>query len=220
MAVDVPRVTRVERGARIERRVGFGSGGALTRKLGVTGDGLGHGGMRIKTQGNALILLGPWDGVAYTGGTVYAVVTFVESLGCRYLWPGETGKVVPSRKTVTTGPMDARYAPQIGRRHIRFMSRGPRHFDAGLQRLLLSKEQYGQARSEAGKTVAFDGGISPFAFNYFYGGGGWSSTGAGIDSGYFAHTPMAVWREMDRHVSRFPRYPRTTGPRVRWHGTA
>jgi len=46
-------------------------------------------------------------------------------------------------------------------------------------------------------TSAFVGGIYTFAFNYFYGSGGWSSMGTSIDSGYFAHTPMAVWHEMD-----------------------
>jgi prepilin-type processing-associated H-X9-DG protein len=49
---------------------------------------------------------------------------------------------------------------------------------------------------------AFVGGIYTFAFNYFYGSGGWThmmidAYGEREENGFFKHTPMAVWHEMD-----------------------
>ena len=68
----------------------------LALSLGATVDGLGPGGVLIRTLPNALVLLGPSKTTpSDQSGTRYAVTTFLEdSLGCRFLWPGELGKVV------------------------------------------------------------------------------------------------------------------------------
>jgi len=161
----------------------------LTRKLEVTTTDLGRGGMRVKTSGNALILMGPPDGTTHSGGTVYAAVTFLEVLGCRYLWPGETGKVVPRRATIETGPLDIVYTPPVGQRHVRFMTEGPRGFSAGLRRLLLTRDEYERSRAQARLTVAsgswatwnFLGGSIGICGGHAGAGliGGWETHGTG-----------------------------------------
>lgn len=93
--------------------------GDLTAKLGVSGQELGPGGILVRTLGNAVVLIGdasPSD----PRGASYAAIALLEALGCRYLWPGELGKVVPKRATITVGPMDLCFTPPIGQRKIRW----------------------------------------------------------------------------------------------------
>jgi len=132
--------------------------GELTRRLGVTGEGLGHGGMLMKMTGNALILLGPYDGEPYCGGTVYAAYKFLESLGCRYLWPGESGKVVPRQRTIAVGPLEVRYTPPLGQRRIRISGPSARNFPTGLARLGVLMSDWHRAWAEANRTESFDRG--------------------------------------------------------------
>ena len=98
----------------------------LSRKLGVTSAELGVGGMRIKTMVNALVLLGhPTIGCAMGGplmdggGTRRAVVAFLEGLGCRYLWPGVTGLVLPRMTTIAVDATDISDTPPLGQRWVR-----------------------------------------------------------------------------------------------------
>ena len=62
----------------------------LSGALGVVTDGLGPEGIALKTMGNAVVVAGKDD-----AGLRHAAYTLLESVGCRYLWPGELGKVVP-----------------------------------------------------------------------------------------------------------------------------
>ena len=132
---------------------------ALTRKLGVTTKDLGPGGILIRSFPNALVILGsdaatPSD----SNGTHYAVTTFLEeSLGCRFLWPGELGKVVPINTTIAIAPIDRTETPLLRQRKIRNMSYGDR--DAkGLLRLRATEEDYHRLRAAAEKTESEDGG--------------------------------------------------------------
>src|SRR5262249_1951577 len=92
--------------------------GKLAGKLGLTSKGLGPGGILQSAKGNVLALFGtdartPSD----PNGTRYAVTTFLEDkLGVRYLWPGELGKVVPHRETITVADFRQRYAPNLAQR--------------------------------------------------------------------------------------------------------
>ncbi|MBN2270376.1 MAG: hypothetical protein JXN61_07175, partial [Sedimentisphaerales bacterium] len=103
---------RVEAGTTAQAFILVGEGN-LTTKLGTTSKGLGPGGIRIRTFDNGLAMLGPDDRTPSDPyGTRYAVTTFLENeLGCRYLWPGETGKVVPRKTTITIEPLDIRFTP-------------------------------------------------------------------------------------------------------------
>lgn len=96
----------------------------------------------VRTVGHALILAGNDSGATpdaedtiydsvpdapiYTPifrgrtGTLYAVYKFLEDeLGCRWLWPGSTGEVIPKHATVEVGALDITETPVLFRRHMR-----------------------------------------------------------------------------------------------------
>ncbi|MFH1718300.1 MAG: DUF4838 domain-containing protein [Planctomycetota bacterium] len=133
--------------------------GELTEKLGASSKGLGPGGILIRTVGNALVLLGPDDNTpSDPWGSRYAVTTFMEdALGCRYLWPGQSGKVIPRRKTIVVGAINMRFTPLLKQRNIRWSGYSSR-IQEGLDRLRFSKEEFLQARDEATKTQSQDPG--------------------------------------------------------------
>ena len=120
---------------------------AQAKELGATSEGLGPGGILIRTLPNALVLLGadaktPSD----AGGSRYAVTTFLEEvLGCRYLWPGDSGLVVPPRDTVKVPALDRKFTPIIVERHIRSNEYGER-IQLGLDQLLVKKDAWDRAR--------------------------------------------------------------------------
>ncbi len=120
---------------------------ALARELGASSAGLGPGGILIRTLPNALVLLGADAGTpADPWGSRYAVTTLLdETLGCRYLWPGETGLVVPARDTVTVPALDRRFSPVIVERHIRSNEYGER-IQTGLDLLASDKLAWDRLR--------------------------------------------------------------------------
>ncbi|MBM3333857.1 DUF4838 domain-containing protein [Candidatus Sumerlaeota bacterium] len=120
---------------------------ALAKSLGMTSEGLGPGGLLVKSGGNALALLGP-TGTTDPEGTTHAVIEFLEQLGCRYLWPGPLGKVAPKRDTIEIAPIEKRFTPPIGQRHIRFggMSERPQK---GLAALQLTVGEWEKGRDKA-----------------------------------------------------------------------
>jgi hypothetical protein len=131
----------------------------FTRKLGVTTKGLGPGGILIRSFPGSIVILGTDDATpSDRHGTHYAVTTFLEeSLGCRFLWPGELGKVVPTNTTIAIGPIDRTETPLLRQRKIRNMSYGDR--DAkGLLRLRATEEDYHRLRAKSEETESEDGG--------------------------------------------------------------
>lgn len=91
----------------------------LADGLGITTAGLGAGGIRLESRENALGLLGTDNG-ADPHGTMYAAVSFLEDeLGVRYLWPGESGKVVPKARTLVVGALHRAFTPPLAQRRIR-----------------------------------------------------------------------------------------------------
>ncbi|MFT5469572.1 MAG: DNA-binding beta-propeller fold protein YncE [Verrucomicrobiales bacterium] len=132
---------------------------ALTRKLGVTAKNLGPGGILIRSFPNALVILGSDDATpSDPNGTHYAVTTFLEdALGCRFLWPGELGKVVPKRTSISVAPIDRTETSLLRQRKIRDMTHSDR--DAkGLIRLRATEEDYHRLRAESEETESEDGG--------------------------------------------------------------
>lgn len=127
--------------------------GELTKKLGQSSKGLGPGGILIRTVGNALILLGADNNTPSDPfGSHYAVTTFLEdSLGCRYLWPGQAGKVIPKRKTIVVKKMNVNWTPLLKQRIVRWSGYNTR-IQEGLDRLGFSREDFLQARENASKT--------------------------------------------------------------------
>ena len=42
-----------------------------------------------------------------------------DQLGCRWIWPGDMGRVAPRRKTIVVGDLDIQETPLIKRRYFR-----------------------------------------------------------------------------------------------------
>ena len=83
--------------------------------------------VRTLDDENALVLAGrdggdsdePFYGDLQTG-TLYAVYDFLQDeLGCRWVWAGPTGRVVPERSTVAVNDLDIKETPELIRRHFR-----------------------------------------------------------------------------------------------------
>jgi hypothetical protein len=104
-----------------EARILVGDGEQV-RALGLSAADLPAEGILVATRPDTLVLVGS-DKTAVgqpTDGTYFAVSTFLQKeLGVRWIWPGETGEIIPLRETVTVGPLDYQYAPKILMRRIR-----------------------------------------------------------------------------------------------------
>lgn len=106
----------------------------LTKALGVTLDKVGPGGIVVKSGANTITLLAKDDGLDNGRYPVHARAVFrlLESWGCRYLWPGEVGKVVPRKPTVTVTDLNVQFTPPVGQRNIRSTPTGPGGYEQGL----------------------------------------------------------------------------------------
>lgn len=120
----------------------------LAKRLGVDTDTLEPETFLIKTTENALILAGEDGGSKSNArtGTLWAVYDFLQDqLGCRWIWPGEIGRVVPRRETIELGDLDVRETPVIKIRGFRMVAQ-EKHRAAyekeGLGRLLDLGETY------------------------------------------------------------------------------
>lgn len=70
----------------------------------------------IKTAGDALILAGN-EHPSYRG-TVYAVYEFLETLGCRWYFPGAYGEIIPKSATIVVEDMEVRSRPDFRFRNV------------------------------------------------------------------------------------------------------
>jgi hypothetical protein len=134
--------------------------GRLSALLGATTEQLGPGGILIRTYPNALVLLGSDDKTPNDPtGTRYAVTTFLEdSLGCRFLWPGEMGKVVPEQKTIEIPALDHSFTPALQQRRIRMAGDYGERKDHGVKRLGFVEADYHRFHQAATATNSRDGG--------------------------------------------------------------
>jgi len=79
----------------------------------------------VKTVPGALILAGEDGGGRRNArnGTLWAVYDFLQDqLGCRWIWPGEQGRMVPRRTTIEIGNLDITETPLIKIRGIRLVN--------------------------------------------------------------------------------------------------
>jgi hypothetical protein len=130
----------------------------LTKQLGISSEGIGQSGVVMKTAGNAVVLLGLKGGATGKRDNVNAnaVYNFLESLGCRFLWPGEAGKVIPAKSTISVAALDVRFTPPIGQRNIRFTPLVTRGSAQGLAWLGVTPEDQ-RAAFEAASRVESEG---------------------------------------------------------------
>lgn len=61
----------------------------------------------IRRKGKHLLIGGLGTGISQ------ALTVFLESLGCRYLWPGATGKVIPKMKNIIAPELDVNYPAKL-----------------------------------------------------------------------------------------------------------
>ena len=128
--------------------------GELTKRLGVSMEGLGLGGVRLKSGGNWIVVAGTNDSIAERARDVNsrAVFAWLELLGCRFLWPGESGKVIPKKATIAVAGLDVSFTPPIGQRKIRFAGLDIRGAAEGMAALGLTLDDYKKARDAASVT--------------------------------------------------------------------
>ena len=67
----------------------------------------------VRREGNRLVVEGRGSGLSH------AVTYLLEGLGCRYLWPGTTGKVIPRRTEIVIPEVALDDVPQLKMRWIR-----------------------------------------------------------------------------------------------------
>ncbi len=76
----------------------------------------------VKTVDTTLILAGEDGGSKENTrrGTLWAVYDFLQDrLGCRWIWPGDIGRVVPRRATIEVGRLDIQETPAVKIRGFR-----------------------------------------------------------------------------------------------------
>ncbi len=129
----------------------------IAKALGLDCQGLGPGGIAVETLPNAIAILGQDTAPADPQGTLYAVTWFLEQLGCRSLWPGETGKVIPRQTSAILGEIHHRYSPPILQRRIRSLGYGER-VQQGLDRLGFTRDDYLRLREQAMSVSVADPG--------------------------------------------------------------
>lgn len=97
--------------------------GQIARRLGVDSRSLPPEGFLVKVVGNHLVILGSDKTPAGKGtdGTFFGVAAFEERvLGCHWLWPGDTGTVIPRRADIRVPRgISLRGSPKILKRQIR-----------------------------------------------------------------------------------------------------
>jgi hypothetical protein len=126
---------------------------AASRRLGCSAEGMIPGEFKILSEGNAVCVFGRDDSPSDPWGTRYGCACLLEKLGCRYLWPGESGRAFPVSSTLTIPHIDTSWRPALRWRQIRTM-RYHENIASGLERLGMSKEDFERGRKGAG--VNFD----------------------------------------------------------------
>ena len=139
--------------------------GQKTKGMGFSSANLGPGGVFLCASNQVLALFGADEKTpSDPDGSRYAVTLFLEDqLGVRYLWPGESGKVVPQRKTITVADFRRSFTPMIKQRLIRNMGLGrispafAKQMEAPLKHLDFTLEQLKENYRAAGKTRSESG---------------------------------------------------------------
>ena len=97
---------------------------AASRSLGFPAGPLESDGYEIASRGNALVIAGR-DGLyiapdcGTAAGTLYGVYRFLEEMGVRWYFPGETGEVLPDKKVVRIDNLRVREKPYFVQRILR-----------------------------------------------------------------------------------------------------
>ena len=116
-------------------------------------------GFVIKTVKDALVLAGNEDW--QYRGTTYAVNEFLESLGCRWFFPGTYGEVVPTVPTIAVGDIDRTERPDFRFRNLWYSGWQPASSED--QQNLAAWMDHNKVNSLAGLSLPGDGTITRLA---------------------------------------------------------
>ena len=112
--------------------------------------------LRVSTEGEVRATIGrKGDIVELSGvgpGLGHAVTYALEALGCRYLWPGESGKVIPKLSTVRLPDISLDFRPALKIRGVRAGGRGMKQGDRvynSLKRLGYQPEEFAKRAAAA-----------------------------------------------------------------------
>jgi chorismate-pyruvate lyase len=107
---------------------------ALTEKAGADLSNLPKEGFVIRNAGHVLVIAGDdsddrgpaenafFDDQDLRTGTLFGVYALLQDqLGCRWIWPGESGEIIPKRATVELPEADVKDGPALIRRSFRIL---------------------------------------------------------------------------------------------------
>lgn len=157
---EVPIIKEAEAARQVGKgmaRIYVGESGGVG-ELGLSSASLGPGGMVMHAAGDAVALFGTDERTpADPDGTRYAVTAFLEDvLRVRWLWPGESGKIVPQRGTIAVGEFHREFSPRLAQRRIRNHHHNDR-LQQGLDNLGITKEEYLARRAAAERVESQSG---------------------------------------------------------------
>jgi len=97
----------------------------FARSKGVKPDAMKPEEIRLLVADSYVIAAGNEGPAGDTGretqrGPYFASVELLERLGVRWLWPGESGEVLPKTATVTIAPLSYTFVPPLIQRYLRF----------------------------------------------------------------------------------------------------
>lgn len=158
---------------------------------GVTLQGVGPEGFRIKTAPKRLFVVGREDDTysrSYLNisrprsqrGTLYAVYALLEDyLGVRWLWPGRTGEVVPTEATVMLPEIDRTETPRLSLRNMHMMIYAGGHYRSAARIMGVDDKRYLSlaAESDEWATRQRMGSSAYYSANHSF-GGWWERYGA------------------------------------------
>ena len=82
-------------------------------------------------------------------GVSHALTYVLEALGCRYLFPGKEGKVIPKRARVVLPDLELNYTPELKVRLVKLPLTGNRQVAADLKEKGIDPEAFSQAQDAA-----------------------------------------------------------------------
>lgn len=143
------------------------------REAGLDAAELPAEGYLIQAQGGRIFILGQDRnprGKA-VNGTMHGALAFLENtLGVRWLWPGDGGTVIPRNAGASVPPFRETDFPAIAHRTLRYSSGSPGRERSGLRRLGLDEEAYDAAYRSPWLSRARLGSSLELSYGHAYGG--------------------------------------------------